>query len=252
MTTTLIICFLLALLSLVAVSVVNDRENRRRVVNKKLREMKQRVKDMEELVLELDQLLENKSIARFINDEILAMISAIQQANPDTTHLVANYQTALIRGDALTDQEQDTPLDRLKDSDSQIARSRKVLEETAVILRKQQATGKLEYEQMSAFLTDLSWAHLMVAVISHVGQGHKRVRRGDILGAHAFYKKAQQLAMQSSHPDTRRHRCIKELTEMLTNKRQALSLDIMPESHLNPAPKASTAEQPEQTSTPPL
>ena len=111
-----------------------------------------------------------------------------------------------------------------------------VLEEAATILRRQQATGKFSFEEMNAFLSELSWAHLMVDAISHVGQGHKALRRHDVLSAHAFYKKSQQLLMHSAHPDKRRHRFIKELSEMLANKRTAVSEDIMPETHLNPEP----------------
>ena len=74
----------------------------------------------------------------------------------------------------------------------------------------------------------------MVGAISHIGQGHKAAIRGDMLSAHAFYKKAQQLLIQSPHPEPRRRRMIKELGEILSNKRKSLSLDLMPEDFYNP------------------
>jgi hypothetical protein len=244
--TSLILFAALAIISLLAVSWVNEREQRRKTLSKKLKELRQHISSTEELILEVDQMVESRAIAKLINDEIIEMILAMKSANPDTGYLNASHQTAISRAETLNDESIPVALDRLKDSDAQIARSKKILEEAAAILRRQQAGGKLSFEEMNAFLSELSWGHLMVEVITHVGQGHKAQRRQDVLSSHAFYKKAQQLLMHSSHPDKRRHRFIKELSEMLANKRLAISEDIMPETHLNPeSPPANTAPAPE-------
>lgn len=239
----LILFVLLAIISLGAVSWVNAREKKRKILTQKLKEMRRHIMNTEELILDVDQMVESRSIAKLINDEIVEMIQAMKAANPETGYLDASYQTAMARAEALADESVPTSLDRLKDSDAQIARSKHVLEEAATILRRQQATGKFSFEEMNAFLSELSWAHLMVDVISHVGQGHKALRRHDVLSAHAFYKKAQQMLMHSAHPDKRRHRFIKELSEMLANKRVAVSEDIMPETHLNPEPSLIRSAQ---------
>mgnify|MGYP003683019089 CR=1 FL=1 len=233
----LILFVALAAFSLIAVSWVNSREIQRKVLSKKLKELRQHILNTEELILEVDQMVESRAISKLMNDEIIEMILAMKNANPESGYLDASHQTAIARADALNDESIPVVLDRLKESDAQIAKGQKTLENAAVILRRQQTSGKLSFEEMNAFLSELSWGHLMVEVLTHIGQGHKAQRRHDVLSAHAFYKKAQQLLMHSSHPDKRRHRLIKELSEMLANKRLAVSEDIMPENHLNPEPQ---------------
>ncbi len=238
----LILFCALAITSLIAVSWVNEREKRQRILSKKLKQMRQQVGSTEELIIEIEQMVESRAIAKLLNDEIIDMIQAMKAANPESGYLDASQQTAIARTETLNDESIPIALDRVKDSDAQIARAQKTLEEAAAILRRQQAGGKLSFEEMNAFLSELSWSHLMVEVVTHVGQGHKAQRRQDVLSSHAFYKKAQQLLMKSNHPDKRRHRFIKELSEMLANKRTAISVDIMPETHLNPEPSNTPVE----------
>ncbi|WP_439134162.1 hypothetical protein [Pseudomaricurvus sp.] len=238
----LVIFCALAVGSLVVVSIVNERENRQRILKQKLRQMRFQVQDMEELVLEVNQLTEKPMIAKLLNDEILERVLAMKEANPDAGHLQASHQTALARlqefenPSTLSDRP---PIDRLRNSDAQIARSQRALEEAGIIIKRQQNRGKITLEDMNLLLLELNWAHLMIGVISHVGQGHKAIRRRDLLSAHAFYKKAQQLLIQSSHPDTRRHEFIKEVSEMLNNNRSAISPRLMPETHLNPGEESN-------------
>jgi len=238
----LILFCALAITSLIAVSWVNEREKRQRILSKKLKQMRQQVGSTEELIIEIEQMVESRAIAKLLNDEIIDMIQAMKASNPESGYLDASQQTAIARTETLNDESIPIALDRVKDSDAQIARAQKSLEEAAAILRRQQAGGKLSFEEMNAFLSELSWSHLMVEVVTHVGQGHKAQRRQDVLSSHAFYKKAQQLLMKSNHPDKRRHRFIKELSEMLANKRTAISVDIMPETHLNPEPSNTPVE----------
>lgn len=242
--TSLIIFCALAAFSLIVVSVANEREKRKQVLSKKFKELRQYIHETEELILEIDQLSEDHTVAKLMNNEIIEMILAMKNANPGANYLDASYQTAIARADTLNDSTIEAPLDRLKESDTQIARAQKVIEEAAIALRRQQNAGKISLEDMNQLLIGLNWAHLMVEVVSHIGQGHKAVRRNDILSAHAFYKKAQQMLMQSSHPDKRRHPFIKELSEIMANNRRAISTHIMPESHLNP-------EEPPTQNSPP-
>ncbi|MAZ89772.1 MAG: hypothetical protein CL693_19220 [Cellvibrionaceae bacterium] len=237
----LILFCALAVVSLIAVSWVNEREKRQRILTKKLKQMRHQIGSTEELIIEIEQMVESRAIAKLLNDEIIEMIHAMKTANPENGYLDASQQTAIARSETLNDESIPIALDRVKESDAQIARAQKSLEEAAAILRRQQATGKLSFEEMNAFLSELSWGHLMVEVVTHVGQGHKAQRRQDVLSSHAFYKKAQQLLMKSNHPDKRRHRFIKELSEILANKRTAISVDIMPETHLNPEPSSTVS-----------
>lgn len=218
--------------SLIVVSIVNEKENRRRIVQQKLRQLRFQVQDMEEVVLEIDRLVENRLIAKLLNDEILEKVLAMKQAHPDTGYLNAIHQTALARleqyeSDLATAQK--PALDRRKHSDAQIARSKRTVEEAGLILRRQQSSGKITLEDLEPLMSDLRWAHLMIDVISHIGQGYKAMRRRDLLSAHAFYKKAQQMLIQSSHPDPRRQDFIKEISDVLNNRRNGISPRLMPE-----------------------
>ena len=228
---------ILAIGSLVFVSLFNQRERRQRLNNKRLKQLRRRAQLLEELVVEVDQLLESRAIPRLINDELLELTLHMKDISPDATYLEATYQAALTRGEALLDEATAPPPNRLRDSDMQIAKAKQSLEEAAAIVRRQQGRGKITPEELTAFIDELSWAHLMVEVISYIGQGHRKIQRKDFLSAHTFYKKAQQLLLQSNHADSRRHRYIKELAEMLHNKRASISTDIMPEAHLNPTPR---------------
>ena len=230
----LLLFCVLAIGSLVFVSLFNRREQRQRLNNKRLKQLRRRAQLLEELVVEVDQLLESRAIPRLINDELLELVLHMKDISPDAAYLEASYQGALNRGESLLDEAAAPPPNRLKESDMHIAKAKRSLEEAAVIVRRQQGRGKITPEEMTAFIEELSWAHLMVETISYIGQGHRKIQRKDFLSAHTFYKKAQQLLLQSNHGDSRRHRYIKELAEMLQNRRPSISADLMPESHLNP------------------
>lgn len=232
----LIILIFTTFLSLILVSIANVREKRRRTQRQKLNSLKGQVIRLEQLATTLDGLLENPSLIRYFNVLILENIDKMKSISAIPINFEAIYQATLARAEALEEQEWSSHLDRLKESDSQIAKSLKNIEEAAILIKRQSAAKKINGAQMNLFLKQLSWAHLMVGVISFVGQGHKAVHKKNILSAHAFYKKAQQLLLNSSNPDQRRHAFIKQLSELIAGNRRAISNDLMPETHLNPAP----------------
>ncbi|NHN35972.1 hypothetical protein G8764_01530 [Pseudomaricurvus alcaniphilus] len=230
----LILLCLLACASLLAVSLVNKRERKRRQQQTEISSMKLRVQRLEELLSEIEPLLEKREIARLLNDEILDLVTQMRAMAPNNAYMDAIFQSALVRADTLADETVPTGLDRLKESDAQIARAHRSLEETALVIRRLRASDKITPAQMKDFLSQLSWAYLMVDSISQVGQGHKSVRRNNLFTAKAFYKKAQSLLLHSNHSDTRRHQFIRELSDLIAGKRSSISTQLMPESHLNP------------------
>lgn len=238
----LIIFCSLAVFSLTAVSIVNKREERQRALKQRQRRLRFQMLELEELVLNIHQLVENHQTTRLLNEELLATILAVRASDGDAAHLDALYHTALARHENLSAEEPDgnaldhavPRLNRLQHSDSDIGRAKRMLNESLVMLRRQQRRGKIEMDELRTLQLDLSWANLMVDVISLIGQGHKSIRRNQIFTAHAFYKKAQQLLIQSAHPDIRRKQFIREITELMQGKRRSLSLHLMPESALNP------------------
>lgn len=230
----LIFFLFLAAGSLVTVSMINKKEKHQRIVRHRLNTMKLRVEELEELVLEIELLVETRAIPSLINEEIITMLEAMIDLDEQATYLNASLSSARSRAETLNDESEEKPIDRLKESDAQIAKARRSLEEGAKVLRQQQQKGRIDLSEMNSFIEELSWANLMVETITFVGQGHKALNRSDVLSAHAFYKKAQQVLMQTGHPDQRRHRMIKELSEMLSGMRRSISEDLMPENQFNP------------------
>lgn len=122
-------------------------------------------------------------------------------------------------------------------SDIAIVKHKHYLTEAGRLVRRHHAIGRLQGEEMESHIRELSWAHLMVDVISHVTQGHKAVNRDDPIVAYGYYRRAQNVLMSTQTPDERRHRLIRELGEILNGKRLALSVDLMPETEFNPQNK---------------
>ncbi|BFM16092.1 hypothetical protein R50073_22750 [Maricurvus nonylphenolicus] len=240
----LVLFCIIAIGSLIAVSVANERERRTRLIRRKLKDLKRKVDELEELVIEVDLLVESRAIAKIINDEIIDMLQAMIKLDPSATYLHANLGNAEKRSEELSNESQERTLSRLRESDSQIARAQHLLNEAGRVLKHQHAIGNISLEENNLFITQLSWSYLMVDVVSHIAQGHKALNRSDILTAHAFYKRAQQTLSQSAHSDHRRHRMIKELGEILSNRRKSLSTDLMPETHFNPDESDTTTYTP--------
>lgn len=237
---TLIILCAIAATSLIIVSVINNREVKTRLVQQKLKQLKMRAEELEELVINLDQLVESRAIAKLINDEVIDLVSAMLELDSSARYLEASLINARKRAVDLSSEREEHSIVRLKESDSQIARAKHMLNEAGVVLRKQHSKGRLTLSELETFISELAWAQLMVDVISHIGQGHKASIRRDVLTAHAFYKKAKHILAHSPHPDPRRHQMIKELNEILANQRRALSLSLMPENYYNPGEKPDT------------
>ncbi|WP_246438989.1 hypothetical protein [Teredinibacter franksiae] len=205
--------------------------------------MKRRIDELEELAATVDTLTESPSIAEHINDEAIEMIGAMMRLEPNSQTLSVTLQNAEQLADTYRNHSRPREIYRLQRSDAGIARTLYMLNDTGRILRKRQAAGKLDIAQMESLILELSWTHIMVGVVSNVAQGHQSLNRGDVLKAYAFYKKAQQVAMQSSNSDDKRQELIKELSDMLSNKRKALSPSLMPEAEFNPTKDTESLPQ---------
>ena len=225
----LIILCSIALSSLVAVSLINQRETKARMVRNKVRSLKGRLEEMESLVAKLDQVLDSRAITKLINDEIIDLANGMINLDADATYLQASLTNAQQRALDLNDEGAPREIRRLFDSDAQIARYQHVLKEAGIILRRLYARDSIDLAELETFINELAWCHLMVETVSVIGQGHKALKRSEIITAHSFYKRARQTLIQSSHNDPRRHRFIKEIGEVLRNKRKAISEDLMHE-----------------------
>src|SRR5690606_4134095 len=91
--------------------------------------------------------------------------------------------------------------------------------------------------ELETYLSELRWAYLMVSVMSYIAQGEKSQGISDRFSAQAFYRKAQQLLMESMHQDPRRLKMIKEISEIVDGDRVSLSQELR-----EPAPRATVYE----------
>lgn len=219
---------LLLLIALIAVSLINQAQERRRIRRAKQRRLRYQIANLEEVISSLEQTVPNRVIAKHVNDEILDMVQAmlaLEQGNNEL--LETSLRNVAARGEELMDTRTHTQTSYLKDSDVQIAQAQLYINEAGRVLRHRFNQGRLPPEELEIYVAELTWAHLMVSVISLIGQGQKATARGDIFSSHAFYQKAQHLLMESSHPEPKRMRMIKEMSELLAGNRQTLSPDLM-------------------------
>ena len=232
---TLVVIFLIvAFLSLMVVSYVNSQQTRKRLINSKFDQLKRLASEIVELGSNIETLLESPVILKHINDEVIDIINKMRQLNPSSPFIDIGMENALHRKEELSDPSYKVATFRLMESDAAVARAQYGLNEAARIIRKRQAASFIEVAEMDMYIQELSWANLMIPVITLVGQGHKAVNRGDILRAHAFYKKALETATQGGYKDERQNQYISEIGEILNNKRKSLSIELMPETTYNP------------------
>lgn len=235
--TGILVFSVLIIFSLVVVSFANRIQNRSRLIRQKTFQIKRRTDSLEELCSAIEPLLETVLIPRLINDEVLDLIRSLEQLDPSIPSIEVKRANATQVAETLASGQRTQPLYRAQPSDAAIARSKHHLIEAARVARRHQAIGRLESAELDSHIRELSWAHLMVDVISLITQGHKAVNRNDPTMAYGFYRKAQTTLMGAATADARRHRFIKEISEILAGTRLAISVDLMPEAEFNPTAK---------------
>jgi hypothetical protein len=230
----LILLILIAALSMSLVAYSNYLVEKKKRTTLKLESMKIRVEELEDVVLILDGLCEKRAIPKLVNDEIIHFYDMMIEINPKAGYLLAGLSNAQMRSNELSDESAHRSTSRVCKSDAQIARYNAYLGEALNILRKQHTEGKTTGQEMQDFTLEIQWLQLQVKVISNIVQGHKAYAKQNILGANAFYKKAQSDLLQASHPDPRRHKMISQMAEILHGHRKFLDTELMPEAEFNP------------------
>ncbi|GLS27276.1 hypothetical protein [Marinibactrum halimedae] len=230
----LVLFAFIAVSALLVVSWANHRETRRRIIDSKLRQLKRKYEEIQDAITNVDQLIELRAVSVALNEEVISILQSMQQLKPDEGYVVAALNNAEALHEELQKETAHNRVYRIRESDSKILRAQRHLDFAARVLSSQQALGKISQDELNTFREALAWAHLQVGVISVVAQGHQATNRGDILTAAAYYKKAKTLLMQSGHPDPRRLVMIREMSDILHNKRTALSDNLMHEVDYNP------------------
>lgn len=222
------ISLFIAIGGLILVNIANRRETRARLIKVKVAQIKRKIQEMEEFCLSLEPLLDTAAIPGVINDEIIATIEGVKDFS-DTQLLDVYRENALSRRESWSKGQDRVPLYRAQDSDAKMARALYYLNEASQILRNLQSKGLLESTALQEMLDDLSWSHLMVKVVTHVIEGQKVQQNGNLGKALAFYKKAQQIAIETSIADARRQQLIADLGALLDNQGKVFDSQLIPE-----------------------
>lgn len=226
---------LLILLALTLVSLVNKLQNRKRIIRLKIQQLKTRVHELEDISLCIASLLESTDVPKLINEEIINLLQSIIQLDPESATLLSlNMKNAENLLNSYARGANPSSMNRIQPSDSAIAKHQYYLTEAGKLIRRHKNLGRIEEVEMQAHIKELAWAHLMVATVSQVAQGHQALKRNELLLAAGHYKGAHALVRNSSITDEKRHRLLRELNELIDGKRLALSTDIMPETAYNP------------------
>lgn len=213
------------------VSMANSRETRRKLINQRLSQLKRKVSEMEETSVAAGTLTGSTKIEKILVEDIIDTLNGMLQLEPNAASTLLSLEAMQQRLVELSNSESSArhPY-RIMESDAQIARAQFQLSDAGRILRKRQAAGQMEVAEMNHYIQELAWAKLMVQVVTLVAQAQKVLERGDILRAHSFFKKSLEYTSLEKTSDERRHTLIKELGELMNNKRKRLSPELMPES----------------------
>jgi hypothetical protein len=226
----LIVLVALALLALIIVSTINHRQEQEQARWMKQRKLKIQVEAIVDLVNCLEQTIPNHLIAKLINDETIGLLQQVLTLETGSrTHIENSIRHAILRSEDLAAAKSYANASYQKDSDAQITQTQVLLSEAVKILRHICAQGKLKDSELEIYTSELSWAFLMVSVASFIAQGYKFSALEDRFSAQSYYQKAQTLLMESLHPDPRRMRMIKELSEIIEGSRKTISRDLLPE-----------------------
>lgn len=233
--TTILVLFLLMVIALLLVGLADRWQTRRRQSMLREKRLRLQLQELEAILEQTETALPSRDIARQINAEILRLLEEMRQLSPNNSRYVDSRLNRAEEREGAWDREPPTrKVNRLRDSDAQIAHSQACLKHAGQVLRHRHIRGYLSAEELEVYLQDLGWSQMMVSVVSLIAQGHKALARGGRLAALSFYKKAQNLLAGYGESDSRRAAMIQQLNEIITGERKALSQELMPETEYNP------------------
>lgn len=225
--TALVILIVITVAALLAVSILNNLQQRRRMRRLQQRRLRMEIDKLQDIVTCLEQTLPSTSIARHINDKIIELLNQVLALEDhNTEHIEASIRRAEERAQQLAVGRSNGGASYQRDSDAQIAKSLLHIQEAIDLLPHLVALGKITEVELDIYLSELRWASLMVPAMSYVGQGDKAMAISDRFSAQAFYRKAQQLLLESLDADPRRLKLIKELGEIIDGSRPSLSREL--------------------------
>ena len=213
--------------ALLVVSIVNNIQQQQRMRRLQQRRLRIQVDELHEMLACLEHTLVNPAIAKLVNDAIVDILHQILNLeDKNTDYIESAIRKAEAHSELLARPTHASIVRYQQDSDAQIAKTQLHLNEAITFLPHLAAQGKISEAELDVYLGEVQWAKLMVPTMSYIAQGDKSMGISDRFTAQAFYRKAQQALMESMHPDPRRLRLIKELSELIEGSRQSLSREF--------------------------
>lgn len=229
-----VILLLVTFGALLLVSILNNIQRQQQMRRLQQRRLRLQVEELHEVVACLEQTLPNPAIAKHVNDTIIDLLRDILSLeDKHTEHIEAAIRKAESHSEYLAQPTKIPMVSYQRESDAQIAKTQLLLNEALNLMPHLVTQGKINEAELDTYLRDLHWAILMVSVMSYIGQGDKSMAISDRFSAQAFYRKAQQVLMESMHPDQRRLRLIKELSEMIDGSRESLSREFKSQERIS-------------------
>lgn len=225
--TLIVVLVFLMLVTLVGVSVLNRIQLHQRERRLRQRRIRIQAEELGDVVTCLEQTVPNRMIAKQINDMVIELqqqMLALEDKNPE--HIETAIRKSELYSEEILNPRNKPQVSYQRESDAQIAKTQLYLNEAMHLITHLAAKGTINEVELETYLSELRWAYLMVSVMSFIGQGEKSMAISDRFSAQAFYRKAQQLLMESMHQDPRRLKMIKELSEMVDGNRASLSREL--------------------------
>jgi len=222
-----VVLALIVVVALFIVSITTRLQKRQQLRRLQQRQLRLQLNDLNDLIECLEQTLPNPKIALLFNQRAIDLLIQMQQLednNPGRIHSL--LVIAKQRTDRLSSLQMEVAPSYQRASDVQMAKCQNQLQLAISYLPSLVAQGKIHEIELAEYQNELRWAHLMVAVMSYIGQGKKCLLVGDRFAAQAYFRKAQQPLLESSTTDSRRLKLIKEISELIEGSRPELSREF--------------------------
>lgn len=222
--------FLIIFLSLIVIgalfglSLLDKIDQKNRNERLKLRRLQNYSEEIQDILSTLIDTIPNDKIILAINAHLIEQLEEILTI-PEAPREATSLALDLAKERQMQWEQKIKPrFSRYaRDSDAQIARAQLQINAAIELLPLLASKGKITGSDLEIFLTELRWAGLMVSVMSFVAQGERALVISDRFSGLAFFRKAQQLLMESLHPDPKRITIIRELSEIIDGERVKLS-----------------------------
>lgn len=230
-TTSVIIFAILLLASLVCINAVNNRQTHNRLISQRVEQLKRKIAEIEEISASVELLLGHSRVSYIMTLEEIEILERMIQLAPKDQLIQMALSTANEQLEALNSDHRMSKIYRIFESDAAMAKAQYQLNEAAKIIQRQTISGAIDEETKKTHIDSLVWAKMMISIVTYVAQGQKAIQNGNLkLKAQAFYKKALEIAHNTSINDERRSSLITELGELADGRRSHLSALFMPES----------------------